>query len=40
MGKLHELTCRYLKPTPSRPYTRPKLASPAEQAVQPKCLVC
>jgi hypothetical protein len=38
--KLHNLGCRYLKPTPSRPYTRPKRASPAEQVRQPKCLVC
>lgn len=38
--KLHEANCRYLRPTASRPYTRPKLASPTEQATQPSCLVC
>jgi transcriptional regulator with XRE-family HTH domain len=37
---LHEPSCRYLKPTPSRPYTGSRKATPAELASQPRCRVC
>jgi hypothetical protein len=42
LGKcvLHELGCRYLKPSPRRPYTGSRLATPQELLTQPKCKVC
>ena len=37
---LHKLSCRYLQPTVSRPYTGSRKASPQELKTQGKCLVC
>lgn len=38
--RLHEPTCRYLKPTPARPYTGRRKATPQELRTQPRCKVC
>jgi hypothetical protein len=38
--RLHEPTCRYLRPTAARPYAGSRKATSQELATQPKCHVC
>jgi hypothetical protein len=38
--RLHEPTCRYLRPTPARPHTGRRKATTQELRTQARCKVC
>ena len=39
-SRRHKKTCRYLQPTPTRPHTGRRKATPEELKTQPPCKVC
>ncbi len=39
-SRRHKKTCHYLQPTPARPHTGRRKATPEELKTQPPCKVC